>query len=128
MGWQIVRLDKDVIRCKAPLVNNINIHGTGFAGSIYALAMASAWTLVQFLLDHHQLENVLVAADASIKYLKPVKTDIECNAGIQHDVIADRIRKSLADGKNAHVNVSVEVATADSLAATVNIHFVVICK
>jgi thioesterase domain-containing protein len=80
MGWQIVRLDKDVIRCKAPLVNNINIHGTGFAGSIYALAMASAWTLVQFLLDHHQLENVLVAADASIKYLKPVKTDIPAEA------------------------------------------------
>ena len=38
MGYEIRALDARAITVGAPLAPNINIHGTGFAGSQYALA------------------------------------------------------------------------------------------
>eukprot|EP01063_Lacrimia_lanifica_P019593 TRINITY_DN2701_c0_g1_i1.p1 TRINITY_DN2701_c0_g1~~TRINITY_DN2701_c0_g1_i1.p1 ORF type:complete len:321 (+),score=61.49 TRINITY_DN2701_c0_g1_i1:53-964(+) len=57
----------------APLLPNINVHGTMFAGSIYSLATLAGWGATHLLFRATGLEGSIVLADASIKYRRPVK-------------------------------------------------------
>ena len=41
MQFSIASLSRESILVTAPLAPNVNIHGTGFAGSIYSLAVLS---------------------------------------------------------------------------------------
>ena len=43
--FHIAELDGQSIRVAAPLAPNINVHGTGFAGSLYALGILTAWAM-----------------------------------------------------------------------------------
>ena len=46
MQWSIDQLTSESISSTALLEPGINVHGTGFAGSVYA-AMATGWTLLK---------------------------------------------------------------------------------
>ncbi len=82
MQWSIEKLSSNTTTTKTLLAPNINVHGTGFAGSVYAAAMSSGWTLLKSWYDKLSFETTLLAAEASIKYLSPVTTDFICNAEI----------------------------------------------
>jgi hypothetical protein len=45
MQFSIKVLNQDEIQVSAPLEPNINVHGTGFAGSIYSAAILTGWAL-----------------------------------------------------------------------------------
>ena len=45
MQFHIEALSLDAIEVVAPLPPNVNIHGTGFAGSIYSVAVLTGWAL-----------------------------------------------------------------------------------
>ncbi|MCB1925163.1 MAG: YiiD C-terminal domain-containing protein [Gammaproteobacteria bacterium] len=76
--FHIAELDGQSIRVAAPLAPNINVHGTGFAGSLYALGILTAWAMAAHLLQRAGLEAELVVASASIRYREPVTSDFEC--------------------------------------------------
>jgi thioesterase domain-containing protein len=85
MGYQISEIADTRITVVAPLGPNINIHGTGFAGSLYALGILTAWGLCTYMISRAGLEADLVVAEANIRYKAPVKDDIvcRCEAGPQ---------------------------------------------
>ena len=78
MQFSIDSLSQGEIRVSAPLQPNINIHGTGFAGSIYSLAVLSGWALCTHTMDELGMDGDLVVGKAEISYRAPVKGDIEC--------------------------------------------------
>lgn len=78
MGFQIQKLSRQEILVTAPIQPNINVHGTGFAGSIYALGVLSAWGLIKYCLDEAELDASLVIAKANIQYKKPIVDEIIC--------------------------------------------------
>ena len=78
MQFHIESLSPGEIRVTAPLAPNINIHGTGFAGSIYSLAVLTGWALCTHLLDSAGIAAELVVARADIKYRAPVDARLEC--------------------------------------------------
>ncbi len=78
MQFTITALDIDVIRVTAPLEPNVNIHGTGFAGSLYSLAVLTGWALCMHILEELELDADLVVGKAEIRYRAPVTGDIEC--------------------------------------------------
>jgi thioesterase domain-containing protein len=80
MQFTIERLELEQIRVTAPLSPNINIHGTGFAGSIYSLAVLTGWALCTHIIDELGLDAELVVAHAEIAYRAPVKGDLDCRA------------------------------------------------
>jgi thioesterase domain-containing protein len=80
MQFSIDRLELDQIRVTAPLAPNINIHGTGFAGSIYSLAVLTGWALCTHIIDQLGLDAELVVARAEIAYRAPVNGDLVCRA------------------------------------------------
>lgn len=79
MQFSIRQLSLDAIQVTAPLEPNINIHGTGFAGSIYSLGVLTGWALCAHIMAELGIEAELVVARAEIRYLKPVSGDLECS-------------------------------------------------
>lgn len=78
MQFSIDSLSQDAIYVTAPLAPNINIHGTGFAGSIYSLAVLTGWALCAHIMDELDIDAELVVGSASIRYRMPVTTDLLC--------------------------------------------------
>ncbi len=82
MGYTINTLSDNSISVNAPLENNVNIHGTAFAGSIYSVATLTAWALVYHILQTHQPDATLVLGEGQIKYRAPINDDLQCYAEI----------------------------------------------
>jgi thioesterase domain-containing protein len=72
---------------RAPLSPNVNVHGTGFAGSIYSIAVLAGWALCTHIMERNRMVGDLVVASAEIKYRAPVSGDIQCRAEVSE---ADR--------------------------------------
>jgi thioesterase domain-containing protein len=79
MQFSIRQLSLGAIQVTAPLEPNINIHGTGFAGSIYSLGVLTGWALCTHIMAELGIEAELVVARAEIRYRKPVSGDLECS-------------------------------------------------
>ncbi len=81
----ITELKEGSIFMQAPLAENINGHGTGFAGSLFTLSITTGWTLLNHLLRKKQIESSVVAGNASIKYMAPAQGDLFSSAKLNID-------------------------------------------
>jgi len=85
MGVELVSFDNNVLTVAADLEPNINLHGTGFAGSLYAINALCGWSMVHLQLQLRGLQGSIVLADGRIKYARPVQEPIVavCDFGEQ---------------------------------------------
>ncbi len=113
MQFEITGLSANAIQTRAPLPTNINIHGTAFAGSLYSLAMLTAWALLTHSLREHMIEAELVAARAEIQYRKPVTGPIECQVSLDASAIDSFIGQL---GRKGRARIPVEVSIGDQAA------------
>jgi thioesterase domain-containing protein len=79
MQFSIRDLSQDAIQVAAPLEPNINIHGTGFAGSLYSVGVLTGWALCTHILDELGIQAELVVARAEIRYRAPVSGNLACS-------------------------------------------------
>jgi thioesterase domain-containing protein len=117
MGFRITRLREQEISVSAPLTPNRNIHGTGFAGSLYGLGILTAWGLCAQIIARAGLDGDLVVAEASIRYRAPVRGEITCHCSIADDA-ARAFLDDLAARRRARV--SLEVAIGEGPAAVIS--------
>ncbi len=68
--------DGKSLEVAAGLAPNINLHGTAFAGSLYAISALCGWSMVHLQLAMRELHGSIVLAEGHIRYLKPVAEDI----------------------------------------------------
>jgi thioesterase domain-containing protein len=80
MEFEIIELMPKSIRVRAPLAPNVNVHGTGFAGSIYSIAVLAGWALCTHIMNVREMAGDLVVASAEIKYRAPVTGEILCSS------------------------------------------------
>ncbi len=111
MQFEISELTESRIRTRAPLQSNIKVHGTAFAGSLYSLAMLTAWAMLTHCLQQQAIDAELVAARAEIKYRKPVSGQIDCQALLQPEQIEAFIQRLRLKGR---AGMEVEVVVGDS--------------
>ena len=108
MEFAIITLDTESINTRAPLEPNINIHGTGFAGSLYSLAILTAWSYASYLIDQNGLNAELVIGSGKIRYKSPIESDIECDChALKKDI--DLFIDTLVAGRRAKLNLEVSV-------------------
>jgi len=115
MGYRIAELGDNHITVAAPLAPNINIHGTGFAGSLYSLGVLAAWGLCAHLLARAGIDDAdLVVAQANIRYRTPVRGEILCRCEI-----ADTAARVFIEGlrKKGRSRIAVDVAVGEEPAA-----------
>lgn len=70
-------MQSDLVILTAPLKPNINHRSTVFGGSASALAILSAWTLVNFRLRSENISTRLVIQKNTMNYEKPIDSDFE---------------------------------------------------
>ncbi|MDJ0738372.1 MAG: YiiD C-terminal domain-containing protein [Gammaproteobacteria bacterium] len=114
MGYRIAALGEHDIRVEAPLAPNVNVHGSGFAGSLYALGILTAWGLCAHLLARAGLDAELVVAEATIRYHAPVRGDIVCSAALRPGDARAFQQRLAQDGRS---RVTVDVAIGGTPAA-----------
>ncbi|MGD8349880.1 MAG: YiiD C-terminal domain-containing protein [Gammaproteobacteria bacterium] len=108
MQFTIESLDGESIRVSAPLEPNVNIHGTGFAGSIYSVAVLTGWALCTHILEDAGLDAELVVARAEIRYRGPVTGPLQC-ATATDTAARDRFLHATRSQGKALLELEVEV-------------------
>jgi len=97
MQMKLTALTDTSIAAVAPLTPNRNMHQTGFAGSLYALAVATGWAMAHHRQAYFDLDGLLVVKDAHMHYKRPVTGDIELKAEISDDATAINLKKQLEE-------------------------------
>jgi thioesterase domain-containing protein len=72
MGLRVLPSADNTLRLSAPLAPNRNVHGTAFAGSLYAAAALCGWGRMALTLEAAGLDGELVIAEGTIRYRRPV--------------------------------------------------------
>ncbi|HSG91247.1 MAG TPA: YiiD C-terminal domain-containing protein [Pseudomonadales bacterium] len=88
MGLEPLTFDGETLVIGADLAPNVNVHGTAFAGSLYAIAALSGWGLVHLCLQRAGVDGSIVIADGHIRYLKPVAERIEARCTMPGELLA----------------------------------------
>ena len=85
LGVRVDHFDGDTLRLAADLGPNVNLHGTAFAGSLYAITALTGWSMVHLQLALREQTASIILAEGRIRYLKPVTDTIvaECVLGDQ---------------------------------------------
>lgn len=108
MQFSIKALNQDSIKVSAPLEPNINVHGTGFAGSIYSAAILTGWALCTHVMDELELDGDLVVAKAEISYRAPVTSALDCRCHVSAQQ-RDAFARGLLDSGKGKLLLEVEV-------------------
>jgi len=120
MQFTIESLDSEAIRVSAPLEPNINIHGTGFAGSIYSVAVLTGWALCTHMLEDAGIDAELVVAKAEIRYRAPVTGELNCVAKVEAGARDAFLRATREQGRGL---LQLEIAVGDTPQAVLGATF-----
>ena len=90
MGVRVLRLEPAALELAAPLARNHNHAGTGFAGSLYALATLSGWAYLRYLIDAAGLEALLLLGEAGVRYHHPCRDELHSHTGLGDAERGDR--------------------------------------
>jgi len=98
MGSRIVDHAPGRLELEAALEPNVNVHGTGFAGSVYAVAALAGWGLLYLELRRRTLDAAIVIARGQMDYTLPVDGDFRARAelGAQGDAFESLIERGKA--------------------------------
>jgi thioesterase domain-containing protein len=113
MAFRVRGLDPNTITVSGGGAENVNVHGTAFAGSLYAVTTLALWGLVHARLPE---SASLVLAEGSIRYRRPVEGEILARCEIPAAEMEAFLARLQERGR-AVLAASVQVAGADGVAA-----------
>lgn len=113
MDFRVRELSPDAITVIGGAAENVNVHGTAFAGSLYAVCTLALWGLVNSRLP---AAASLVLVDGSIRYRAPVVGDIVARCSIPGDRMDAFLHRLERQGK-ARLEAVVEVPGKKGVAA-----------
>ncbi len=114
MGIQATGYDGETLRARAGLAENVNVHGTAFAGSLYAIAALCGWGITWLKLREAGLDGSIVIASGHIDYARPVAGDIEVACRFDADAQLAAMAK-LRDTGKCRFELSVEIGAGAAL-------------
>jgi thioesterase domain-containing protein len=106
MQVQVIIVKPDLVILTAPLQPNINHRSTVFGGSASALAILSAWTLVNFRLKSEGIQTRLVIQKNSISYDQPITSDFEAVCSLTDRQVWTKFIKILQRKKKSRITVN----------------------
>lgn len=123
MAFRVSELSPNTIRVAGGGRENINVHGTAFAGSLYTVATLALWGLIRARLPDNA---TLVLAEAKIRYRKPVVGDLLAHCEIDTvdmEGFLQRLHKRGRARLDAKVEIACETDTAVEYQGTMYAYF-----
>lgn len=106
MEVQVVEANNNVVILAAPLEANINHRSTVFGGSASALAILSAWTLINFRLQSEGIKTRLVIQKNTMSYDKPITSDFQAVCSLNEPEIWVRFIKIFQRKNRSRITVN----------------------
>lgn len=106
MGIKVKELTYNSLTLTAPLENNKNHLNTGFAGSLYSIAVLTAWGLIDTVLRNAKLEAHIVIQKGEIEYLKPVESDLLAKCSFENDDSINILIDTFMTNKKAKIELN----------------------
>ncbi|WP_169194103.1 YiiD C-terminal domain-containing protein [Devosia sp. MC1541] len=116
MEVSAVRASASNVVLVAPLLPNINMHGTLFGGSGATLCLLAAWSAVHLRLERDQFETELVIHTSQMEYIAPAREAISAHSAID-DGPWERTATMLAKRGRGRITVSAQLFSGETLAA-----------
>jgi thioesterase domain-containing protein len=126
MEIRVLDADQEGVRLTAPLAPNINHQSTAFGGSVSAVAILSAWTLLHLRLRDFTDPQRIVIQRNSMEYLLPIEGDITARCGTPSDAEWKRFFDLLRKRGRARIELSAEVFAGEQLAGRFEGSYVVL--
>jgi thioesterase domain-containing protein len=99
LAIEVTSCTREEIVVRAPLAPNRNLHGTAFAGSLFAVCVLTGWGAVWRALKERAAEGHIVVADSRINYRRAVSGDLVCCCRPDVDDVAQRLAGLAASGR-----------------------------
>jgi thioesterase domain-containing protein len=111
LGIKIARIEDHQLTVQGSYALNKNHLDIVFGGSIAAISITTAWSLVQSKIEQAGLKGNLVIKRQEIDYLLPVKTDFECVARFQAADDWESFEKTYQEKGRARIVVSAQIVS-----------------
>lgn len=127
-AMQIERLvyDGRHLELHAPLAPNVNDKGTGFGGSIAALATLAGWCLTTLYLREQGLDCDVVIADSHLSYTAPVKAALCARVVLPDAEQCQHLLDRLTQRGRGRLELHVDLISGDDVAMTLDGRYVAI--
>jgi thioesterase domain-containing protein len=99
MKIEVVEFANNRLVVRAPLAPNVNVHGTAFAGSLYAVAALCGWGMTWLQLKSRHIDGNIVIADGHIHYAAPVQQEIIATCLFSGDDLETAMARLTSTGK-----------------------------
>lgn len=107
----------ETLTVAAELAPNVNVHGTAFAGSLYAVAALAGWGLVHLTLRRAGIDDgSIVIAEGRIRYLRPVRERIVASCAMPPAELAAGLADLGADAGRARFALEAVLCAGDQVA------------
>ncbi|MGB1238883.1 MAG: YiiD C-terminal domain-containing protein [Pseudomonadales bacterium] len=123
MGITQCELGECELVLAASLAPNVNDKGTGFGGSLSALATLSGWALVTLALERELGRFDVVVRDSQMKYLKPVTADFSCRVSLPERASWEAFTARLRERGRARVALSIALYSGDLVACELEANY-----
>ena len=108
--------DGQSLQLSAPLAANVNDKGTGFAGSLTALATLAGWSLTTLYARDLGEDVNVVAAESHVRYVKPVTTDFSASVDLPDTSLCQRFQERLQSRGKASLPLTIQIFQGAELA------------
>ncbi len=105
----------DPVTISAPLEANLNDKGTGFAGSLFAVAALAGWALVTRWCAAERLDAEVVLQSSTARFLAPARADFRALAHEPPAAQREKLRRMLARSGRGRAEVAVDVKCHEAL-------------
>ena len=124
MSVAVVAVEHDSVTLSAPLQPNINHRETVFGGSASALAILSAWCLIQTRLSAEGIAARLVIQENTMSYDKPIAGEFLAVSQLDDSQGWERFKTMLRRKGKARISVRSELAYEGQVAGRFKGEFV----
>lgn len=124
----VAEWDGTALTLRAPLAPNVNHTQTAFAGSLAAVTTLAGWGLLWLLLRERGAAATLVIQDSSIRYLRPVTTDLEAHCALPEAAEVARFLETLQAKGRARLELHVEIRQGDAVAVQFSGRYVALTR
>lgn len=115
MGVTVTSMENGALELGAPLEPNLNHKRTAFGGSLYSLAVLSAWGTVRRILKDARLDDChVVIVEGALSYLKPVAGEFRARCEGPSAAEAEKFRQAVIRKGKARLALRCEVRPADA--------------
>jgi thioesterase domain-containing protein len=115
IGVVIESAEDEAVVLSAPLSPNANHKGTAFGGSLFCIAVLTAWVWVTRYLAAHQLCADAVVQESTIRYLRPVRGALRATLAAPPACEIEKFRKMLRRAGRGRIRLHVDIHYAHAV-------------